>query len=249
MNGVYLNTIECRGTGVEAETAGGGLRDYDFDVAPLSVSAGTSKLIAGIGLSRSPINAAVVGTFDSQNLCVQLLFIANMDIGVNITKNLSPKKIKFLEFVSPHTRNYDAVLEKICDSAAGPEAYQFRRDLIEFHDSVMQIERLREDETNEYNCKVCPRCECVKKSDATIERMIKKITYFARELKMNLQHMNREVQKLSEEKIADNAVDGSQGIVVSAAGVNNDDNEGYEIVGNEHPMSLHCEKQCCAESP
>ncbi|KAK0071375.1 hypothetical protein PV325_013039, partial [Microctonus aethiopoides] len=240
MNGVYLNTIECRGTGVEAETAGGGLRDYDFDVAPLSVSAGTSKLIAGIGLSRSPINAAVVGT------CT--LFSVSMAVGERRPKSdRVGDALRSDMFVSPHTRNYDAVLEKICDSAAGPEAYQFRRDLIEFHDSVMQIERLREDETNEYNCKVCPRCECVKKSDATIERMIKKITYFARELKMNLQHMNREVQKLSEEKIADNAVDGSQGIVVS--GVNNDDNEGYEIVGNEHPMSLHCEKQCCAESP
>ncbi|KAK0078370.1 hypothetical protein PV326_009407, partial [Microctonus aethiopoides] len=155
-----------------------------------------------------------------------------MDIGVNITKNLSPKEIKFLEFVPPHTRNYDAVLEKIFDNKAGPEAYQFRRDLIEFHDSVMRIGRLRVDEMNEYNCKVCPRCEYVKKSDATIERMTKKITYLASELKMNLQHMNREVQELSEEKIANN---GFQDIIVSAAGANDDDDESYDITGIRMP--------------
>ncbi|KAK0169638.1 hypothetical protein PV328_011774 [Microctonus aethiopoides] len=125
-----------------------------------------------------------------------------MDIGVNITKNLSPKEIKFLEFVPPHTRNYDAVLEKIFDNKAGPEAYQFRRDLIEFHDSVMRIGRLRVDEMNEYNCKVCPRCEYVKKTN-----------------------------------------NGFQDIIVSAAGANDDDDESYDITGNEYPMSLHYEKQ------
>ncbi|KAK0072296.1 hypothetical protein PV325_011579, partial [Microctonus aethiopoides] len=151
-----------------------------------------------------------------------------MDIGVNITKDLSLKEIEFLEFVPPHTRNYDAVLEKIFGNKAGPEPYQFRRDLIEFHDSVMRIGRLRVDEMNEYNCKVCPRCECVEKSDATIGRMTRKITYLARDLKMNLQHMDREVQELSEEKIMNN---GFQGIIVSAAGVNDgdDDDEGYDI--------------------
>ncbi|KAK0074936.1 hypothetical protein PV326_012048 [Microctonus aethiopoides] len=45
-----------------------------------------------------------------------------MDIGVNITKDLFPKEIKFLEFVPPHTRNYDVVLEKIFGNKAGPEA-------------------------------------------------------------------------------------------------------------------------------
>ncbi|KAK0076826.1 hypothetical protein PV325_004803 [Microctonus aethiopoides] len=62
-----------------------------------------------------------------------------MDIGVNITKDLSPKKIKFLP---PYNQNYDAVLEENFGNKARPEAYQLRRDSIEFHDSVMQIRRM-----------------------------------------------------------------------------------------------------------
>lgn len=101
----------------------------------------------------------------------------------------------------------------------------------------------------EYNCRVCPRCKCIEKRDATIERMTEKIIYFARELKINLQHMNRDVQELSARKIANNAVNGSQGLA-SAADAND---KGYDIAGNEYPMSLHYEKQekgedvsCCA---
>ncbi|KAK0079206.1 hypothetical protein PV325_001597 [Microctonus aethiopoides] len=112
-----------------------------------------------------------------------------MDIGVNIAEDFSPEEINFMKFVPPYSRNYDAVLEKIFGNKAGPEAYKFRRDLIEFHDS--------------------------------------------------------EVQELSEEKIANNAVNGSQGIVVSTAGVNDDDDddEGYDIAGNEYPISLHYKKR------
>ncbi|KAK0086356.1 hypothetical protein PV326_005582 [Microctonus aethiopoides] len=81
-----------------------------------------------------------------------------MDIGVNITKDLSPKKIKFLP---PYNQNYDAVLEENFGNKARPEAYQLRRDSIEFHDSVMQIRRVREErEMKEYNCKmITPRSE------------------------------------------------------------------------------------------
>lgn len=92
---------------------------------------------------------------------------------------------------------------------------------------------------NGYNCIVCPRCECVKESDAAIERMTKKITYLARESEMNLLHMNQEMQELSGGKTAKNAVDETQGIA-SVAGVNDG---GYDVADNDYPISLHYEKQ------
>ncbi|KAK0073036.1 hypothetical protein PV325_010368 [Microctonus aethiopoides] len=103
-----------------------------------------------------------------------------MNIGANIIKNLSPQENKFLEFVSPHAHKYDEILVRNFGYKAPPQAYQFCRDLIEFHDSVMRIGRLREEEEiNEYSRKVCPRCQCVKKSDATILRITENLTYFA----------------------------------------------------------------------
>ncbi|KAK0087024.1 hypothetical protein PV326_005326 [Microctonus aethiopoides] len=85
------------------------------------------------------------------------------NIGAKIVKDLSREEKKFLGFVPPHAHDYDEILIKKFGNRASPEVYQLRRDLIEFHDSVMRIGRLREEDMNEYGRKVCPRCECVKK--------------------------------------------------------------------------------------
>ncbi|KAK0170517.1 hypothetical protein PV328_008355 [Microctonus aethiopoides] len=100
-----------------------------------------------------------------------------------IVEDLSREEKKFLEFVPPHAHDYDEILIK-------------NFDLIEFHDSVMRIGRLREEDINEYGRKVCPRCECVKKR----------------------------------KKLVNNAV-------------NDDDDEGHDVAGNESPMSLQDVKQ------
>ncbi|KAK0170527.1 hypothetical protein PV328_008365 [Microctonus aethiopoides] len=62
------------------------------------------------------------------------------------------------------------------------EAVQLHRDLRNFHDSIMRITRLREeDEINGCKKKVCAKCECLKKSDAAIARMTHKLKYCADE--------------------------------------------------------------------
>ncbi|KAK0177099.1 hypothetical protein PV328_001178 [Microctonus aethiopoides] len=156
-----------------------------------------------------------------------------MNIGANIIKDLSPKENKFLEFVPPHAHNNDKILIKNFGNRASPEVYQFRRDLIEFHDSVMRIGRLCEEDMNEYGRKVCPRCECVKKSDATIIRMMENLIYFANQLKSRLRSMMSKVEELSGKKMVNNAVNDDD----------DEDDEGHDVAGHESPMSLQDVKQ------
>ncbi|KAK0169454.1 hypothetical protein PV328_012027 [Microctonus aethiopoides] len=157
-----------------------------------------------------------------------------MNIGANIIKDLSPKENKFLEFVPPHVHDYNEILIKNFGNRASPEEYQFRRDLIEFHDSVMRIGRLREEDMNEYGRKVCPRCECVKKSDATIIRMMENLIYCANRLKSRLRSMSSKVEELPGKKLVNNAINAVN---------NDDDDEGYDIAGNEYPVGLQHMKQ------
>ncbi|KAK0157096.1 hypothetical protein PV328_011898, partial [Microctonus aethiopoides] len=156
-----------------------------------------------------------------------------MNIGATIIKDLSPEENKFLEFVPPHAHDYDEILIKNFGKRASPEVYQFRRDLIEFHDSVMRIGRLREEDMNEYGRKVCPRCECVKKSDATIIRMMENLIYFANQLKSRLRSMSSKVEELSGKKLVNNAVNDDD----------DEDDEGHDVAGNESRMSLQDVKQ------
>ncbi|KAK0074164.1 hypothetical protein PV326_012679 [Microctonus aethiopoides] len=150
-----------------------------------------------------------------------------------IVKDLPCEEKEFLEFVPPHAHDYDEILIKNFGNRVSPEVYQFRRDLIEFHDSVMRIGRLCEEDMNEYGRKACPRCDCVKKSDATIIRMMENLIYFANQLKNRLQSMTRKVEELSGKKLVNNAVNDDD----------DEDDEGHDVAGNESPMSLQDVKQ------
>ncbi|KAK0156837.1 hypothetical protein PV328_012236 [Microctonus aethiopoides] len=98
----------------------------------------------------------------------------------------------------------------------------------------MRIGRLREEDMNEYGRKVCPRCECVKKSDVTIIRMTENLIYCANRLKSRLRSMSSKVEELSGKKFVNNAINGVN---------NDDDDKGYDIAGNEYPVGLQHMKQ------
>ncbi|KAK0072727.1 hypothetical protein PV325_010912 [Microctonus aethiopoides] len=126
-----------------------------------------------------------------------------------IVKDLSREEKKFLEFVPPHAHDYDEILIKNFGNRTSPE-----------------------EDINEYGRKVCPRCECVKKSDVTIIRMMENLIYFANQLKSRLRSMTSKVEELSGEKLVNNAVNDDD-----------EDDEGHDAAGNESPMSLQDVKQ------
>ncbi|KAK0169627.1 hypothetical protein PV328_011794 [Microctonus aethiopoides] len=101
----------------------------------------------------------------------------------------------------------------------------------------MRIGRLREEEMNEYGRKVCPRCKCVKKSDATIIIMMENLIYFANQLKSRLRSMMSKVEELSGKKLVNNAVNDDDD------DDDDEDDKGHDVAGNESPMSLQDVKQ------
>ncbi|KAK0081845.1 hypothetical protein PV326_007469, partial [Microctonus aethiopoides] len=97
-------------------------------------------------------------------------------------KNLNSEEIRYLKFLPPHTLNGNEILVKNYGDNPSSEAVQLHRDLRNFHDSIMRITRLREeDEINDCKKKVCAKCECLKKSDAAIARMTHELKYRADE--------------------------------------------------------------------
>ncbi|KAK0081315.1 hypothetical protein PV326_007735 [Microctonus aethiopoides] len=85
--------------------------------------------------------ACTTSIFSNMNICANI----GANIGAMIVEDLSREENKFLEFVPPHAHDYDEILIKNFGNRASPEVYQFHIDLIEFHDSVMRIARLREE--------------------------------------------------------------------------------------------------------
>ncbi|KAK0159501.1 hypothetical protein PV327_011044 [Microctonus hyperodae] len=102
-----------------------------------------------------------------------------MEFTPDIINDLSPEEIRFLKFIPPHTLNCDAVVHKNFGIMLGNDVFQFRYDLLNFHDSVTRLARVRNREMNENRSKNCAKYRLI----------------------MNLQHMNDKVQELSNKKM------------------------------------------------
>ncbi|KAK0169471.1 hypothetical protein PV327_011550, partial [Microctonus hyperodae] len=80
-----------------------------------------------------------------------------MEFTPDIIGDLSPEEIRFLKFIPPHTINYDAVVHKNFGLMPGNDVFQFRYDLLNFHDSVTRLARVRNQEMNENRRKNCAK--------------------------------------------------------------------------------------------
>ncbi|KAK0071112.1 hypothetical protein PV326_001661, partial [Microctonus aethiopoides] len=116
-----------------------------------------------------------------------------MGSSIDIISDLSREEIEYLKFVPPHTINYDAVLKKNFGIMPPREAFQFHYDLLDFHDSVKRLDRLRKQEMNENRRKNCARCECTKKSDSTMTNKMSRLSFLVHILLVNLQDLNDKV--------------------------------------------------------
>ncbi|KAK0171506.1 hypothetical protein PV327_011181 [Microctonus hyperodae] len=124
-----------------------------------------------------------------------------MEFTPDIIGDLSPEEIRFLKFIPPLTINYDAVVHKTFSFRPGNDVFQFRYDLLNFHDSVTRLAGVRNQEMNENCGENCAKCECRKKSNKTMINKTAHILFVAHTLIMRLQCMNDELQELSKQKM------------------------------------------------
>ncbi|KAK0077483.1 hypothetical protein PV325_003915 [Microctonus aethiopoides] len=157
---------------------------------------------------------------------------------MNTIKHLNAEEIRYLKFLPPLTLNCNEILVKNFGDNPSLKVVQLHRDLCNFHDSIMRITRLREeDEINGCKKKVCAKCECLKKSDAAIARMTHELKYRADETLRVLKQVKQKNCWRRKKRLNNESQD-----IVNAADDEEDDDKIKYLMGYFEKISMIAEK-------
>ncbi|KAK0070924.1 hypothetical protein PV326_001906 [Microctonus aethiopoides] len=158
-------------------------------------------------------------------------------------KNLNSEEIRYLKFLPSHTLNCNKILVENFGDNPSSEAVQLHRDLCNFHNSIMRITRLREeDEINGCNKKICAKCECFKKSDAAIARMTHELKYRADETMRVLKQVRHKNCWRRKKRLSNKSQDIVNADDDDAADNEEDDDKIRYLMGYFEKMSMSTEK-------
>ncbi|KAK0169535.1 hypothetical protein PV327_011511 [Microctonus hyperodae] len=154
----------------------------------------------------------------------------------DIIGDLSLEEIRFLKLIPPHTINYDAVVHKTFGVWPGNDVFQFRYDLLSFHDSVTRLAQAAAEISQDITIVAAPNINDEMSEDITIVAAPNII----------------EGKKSGDITTPDAADEKKEDINTTASNTYDNDeghDEGYDTAGNGSPTSMKREKKSTNNGP